>query len=258
MSEQVEQAQNTVGESQTLEALNDLPAGTRGIVRQLRGGKEFAGRVVALGFTPGVEVEIVQNSSKGAIIVAVRDTQVALGHGEAAKVLVETLPESIPIAPPDSIKVALVGQPNVGKSTVFNLLTGLSQHVGNWPGKTIEHKSGIHRHGDTTLWVVDLPGTYSLTANSLEERIARNYILTEQPDVVVAIVNATALERNLYLLCELLALPAPVVLGLNMLDVAERQGIQVEPHVLQAALGLPVVPMAAPPEQGSARIGAGH
>ncbi len=248
MSEQIEQTPN--GEIQNLESLSDLPAGARGVVRQLRGGREFAGRVVALGFTPGVEVEIIQNNGKGAIIVAVRDTQVALGHGEAAKVLVEAQPESPLMAPPDSIKVALVGQPNVGKSTVFNLLTGLSQHVGNWPGKTVEHKSGLHRRGDTTLWVVDLPGTYSLTANSLEERIARDYILTEQPDVVVAIVDATALERNLYLLCELLALPAPVVLGLNMIDVAEQQGMQIEPHVLQAALGLPVVPMVATKNKG--------
>src|SRR3972149_6973995 len=100
MAEQGGQAQKVVGDIQTLESLNDLPAGTRGIVRQLRGGKEFAGRVVALGFTPGVEVEIVQNSGKGAIIVAVRDTQVALGHGEAAKVLVETL--CAPATQPDA------------------------------------------------------------------------------------------------------------------------------------------------------------
>ncbi len=250
MQEQVEQSQNDGCDNQNLKLLSGLPAGTRGLVRELRGGKEFAGRVVALGFTPGVEVETIQNTGRGAIIVAVRDTQVALGHGEAAKVLVELLSPVPPVAPQDSIKVALVGQPNVGKSTVFNLLTGLSQHVGNWPGKTIEHKSGLHHHGDTTLWVVDLPGTHSLTANSLEERIARDYILTEQPDVVAAIVDATALERNLYLLCELLALPAPVVLGLNMIDVAAQQGIQIEPHVLEAALGLPVVPMTATRNKG--------
>jgi len=131
--------------------------------------------------------------------------------------------------------VALAGQPNAGKSTVFNLLTGLSQHVGNWPGKTVEYKSGLYQQGSHSLQIVDLPGTYSLTANSLEERIARDYILTEQPDVVVDIVDAAALERNLYLLCELLALPVPVVLGVNMMDVAEQQGIRVEPHVLEAA-----------------------
>jgi len=148
------------------------------------------------------------------------------------------------------ITVALAGQPNVGKSTVFNLLTGLSQHVGNWPGKTIEQKTGTCHYNGTEVRIVDLPGTYSLTANSLEERIARDYIIRERPDVVVAIVDAAALERNLYLVAELLSLPAPVVLGLNMVDVAEQQGVHIEPHVLEAALRLPVVPMVATKNQG--------
>ena len=148
------------------------------------------------------------------------------------------------------ITVALTGQPNVGKSTVFNLLTGLSQHVGNWPGKTIERKEGTYRYNGTTVHIVDLPGTYSLTANSLEERIARDYIIKEQPDVVVAIVNAAALERNLYLLAELLCLPAPVVLGLNMIDVAAHHGVHIEPEVLEAALGVPVIPMVATKNEG--------
>jgi len=150
----------------------------------------------------------------------------------------------------NQITVALAGQPNVGKSTVFNLLTGLSQHVGNWPGKTVEQKTGVYDHNGTRVHIVDLPGTYSLTANSLEERIARDYIIREQPDVVVAIADASALERNLYLLAELLSLPAPVVLALNMIDVAEQQGMRIEPHVLEAALGLPVVPMVATKGQG--------
>ena len=149
-----------------------------------------------------------------------------------------------------TIKVALAGQPNVGKSTVFNLLTGLSQHVGNWPGKTVEQKTGVYDYNGTRVHIVDLPGTYSLTANSLEERIARDYIIRECPDVVVAIADAAALERNLYLLAELLSLPSPVVLALNMMDVAEQQGMHIEPHVLVAALGLPVVPMVATRNQG--------
>jgi ferrous iron transport protein B len=146
--------------------------------------------------------------------------------------------------------IALAGQPNVGKSTIFNLLTGLSQHVGNWPGKTVEYKAGTYHHNGMTMQIVDLPGTYSLTANSLEECIARDFIIKERPDVVVVIVNAAALERNLYLVAELLCLPAPLVLGLNMMDVAEQQGIQIEPHVLEAALGLPVVPLVATRNQG--------
>jgi ferrous iron transport protein B len=148
------------------------------------------------------------------------------------------------------ITVALAGQPNVGKSTVFNMLTGLNQHVGNWPGKTIEQKIGTYQYNDTTVRLVDLPGTYSLTANSLEEQVARDFIIKEQPDVVVAIVSAATLERSLYLVAELLCLPVPVVLGLNMVDVAEGEGVRVESHVLEAALGLPVVPMAATRNQG--------
>ena len=143
------------------------------------------------------------------------------------------------------ILVALAGQPNVGKSTLFNLLTGLHQHVGNWPGKTVERKEGHFTFNGVSYRLVDLPGTYSLTANSPEELIAREFILRERPDVVVAVVDAATLERSLYLVAELLPLPVPVVVALNMMDVAQQEGIQIEPEVLQAALGVPVVPMSA-------------
>ncbi len=148
------------------------------------------------------------------------------------------------------IRIALAGQPNVGKSTVFNLLTGLNQHVGNWPGKTIEQKTGTCHFQEMAFDLVDLPGTYSLSANSPEELIAREYIIKEQPDVVVAIVNAAALERSLYLVSELLPLAVPVIVGLNMMDVAEQNGLKIETHVLEAALGVPVVPMVATKGQG--------
>ncbi|XSG85353.1 MAG: FeoB small GTPase domain-containing protein [Methylohalobius sp. ZOD2] len=150
--------------------------------------------------------------------------------------------------------VGLAGQPNVGKSTLFNLLTGLSQHVGNWPGKTVDRREGVFLREGTRLRIIDLPGTYSLTANSEEARIARDFIIHSQPDVVVMIADASALERNLYLLTELLALPVPVVLGLNMMDVAEAEGIRIEPHVLEAALGLPVIPLVATQNQGVAEL----
>jgi ferrous iron transport protein B len=149
-----------------------------------------------------------------------------------------------------TLTVALTGQPNVGKSTVFNLLTGLSQHVGNWPGKTIEQKTGTYRHNGTTIHLVDLPGTYSLTANSLEEVIARDFIIKERPDVVVVVVNAASLERNLYLVAELLPLLPQIVIGLNMVDVAADEGMEVESRVLEAALGVPVVPMVAAKNRG--------
>ncbi|MBN1373678.1 MAG: ferrous iron transport protein B [Anaerolineaceae bacterium] len=141
--------------------------------------------------------------------------------------------------------IALAGQPNMGKSTLFNLLTGLNQHVGNWPGKTVERRDGHFDFCGRSFTLVDLPGTYSLTANSPEEVIAREYILREKPSVVVAVVSAANLERSLYLVSELAALAVPVVVALNMMDVAAQEGIQVDAHVLEAALGLPVVPMTA-------------
>lgn len=145
----------------------------------------------------------------------------------------------------DTQLVALAGQPNMGKSTLFNLLTGLNQHVGNWPGKTVERREGNFLWGGRELRLVDLPGTYSLTANSPEEVIAREFILREQPQVVVAVVSAANLERSLYLVAELAALSTPLVVALNMMDVAEQEGMHVEPAVLEAALGVPVIPMTA-------------
>ncbi|OGP67714.1 MAG: ferrous iron transport protein B [Deltaproteobacteria bacterium RBG_16_44_11] len=143
------------------------------------------------------------------------------------------------------ISVALVGQPNVGKSTVFNILTGLSQHVGNWPGKTVEKKEGVHHVDNVLLRIVDLPGTYSLTAFSEEERIARDFIIKEKPDLVVLVLNAAVLERSLYLLSEVLLLNRPVIVAINMLDVASDQGIQIDTRALRDALGVPVIPMVA-------------
>jgi ferrous iron transport protein B len=153
-----------------------------------------------------------------------------------------------------SVLVGLAGQPNVGKSTIFNLLTGLSQHVGNWPGKTVEVKEGTFNYAGTSYRVVDLPGTYSLTANSAEEVIAREFIIRQRPDVVVAVVDAAMLERSLYLVAELIPLPAPVVIALNMMDVAEQQGLRIEPEVLEAAMGVMVIPMSATRHLGLAEL----
>jgi ferrous iron transport protein B len=149
-----------------------------------------------------------------------------------------------------AVVVALAGAPNVGKSTVFNLLTGLSQHVGNWPGKTVEQKTGVLRHGSLTMNIVDLPGTYSLTANSTEEQIARDYLVKENPDIVVAVLNAASLERNLYLVAELIELAPRLIIALNMIDVAQQQGIKVDPGELATTLNIPVVPIIATKNQG--------
>jgi ferrous iron transport protein B len=148
------------------------------------------------------------------------------------------------------VRIALAGQPNVGKSTVFNVLTGSSQRVGNWPGKTVEHTVGACTCAGRSVQVVDLPGTHSLTASSEEERAAREFILDERPDAVVVIVNAATLERSLYLVAELVGLPRPLVIGLNMMDLAGRRGIEVDPRALEAELGVRVVPMVATRGQG--------
>ena len=149
-----------------------------------------------------------------------------------------------------TVVVALAGTPNVGKSTVFNLLTGLSQHVGNWPGKTVEQKTGVLRHNGLTIQLVDLPGTYSLTANSVEEQIARDYLAKEKPDLVVALLNAASLERNLYFVAELSELCPRLLIALNMMDVAQQEGIKIDPNALQSALNIPVIPLVARKNQG--------
>lgn len=143
------------------------------------------------------------------------------------------------------IRVALSGNPNVGKSTVFNLLTGLRQHTGNWPGKTVEKKEGIYKKDNYILEITDLPGTYSLTSHSLEEIIARDFIIREKPDIVVVIADATSLERNLYLLVQILELYSQVILVLNMIDLLSEKKYRIDFQKLEEKLGIPVVPMIA-------------
>ena len=141
--------------------------------------------------------------------------------------------------------VALAGNPNTGKSTVFNALTGLRQHTGNWPGKTVVRAEGVFEHADQRVKVVDLPGTYSLQAGSSDEEVARDFILFGEPDVTVVVVDATRLERNLNLVLQILEITDRVVVCLNLMDEAKRHGIAVDPKKLAAELGVPVVPAAA-------------
>ena len=140
---------------------------------------------------------------------------------------------------------ALAGNPNAGKTSAFNALTGAHQHVGNYPGVTVERKEGTAHLNGNQARIVDLPGTYSLTAYSLEELVARNYIIGQRPEVIINVVDAANLERNLYLTVQLLELGAPLVLCLNMVDVAEQRGIAIDVKKLSAALGIPVVPTVA-------------
>jgi len=146
--------------------------------------------------------------------------------------------------------VALAGNPNTGKSTVFNSLTGLRQHTGNWPGKTVGRAEGGFSYADQRFKLIDLPGTYSLLSTSFDEEIARDFILFGQPDVTVIVVDATRLERNLNLVLQVLEITDRAVVCLNLIDEAERHGLQIDDRRLARDLGVPVVPTAARQKRG--------
>ncbi len=141
----------------------------------------------------------------------------------------------------EKIVVALAGNPNTGKSTMFNALTGSHQHVGNWPGVTVEKKVGRFSYKNKKFEVVDLPGTYGLTASSLDEQIARNFLIRDKPDVTVIVVDSTNLERNLYLAISVLELGGKIVLDLNMNDIAEHKGIKIDTEKIGKVLNCPVI-----------------
>ncbi|MFW9956677.1 MAG: FeoB small GTPase domain-containing protein [Candidatus Odinarchaeota archaeon] len=148
------------------------------------------------------------------------------------------------------IRVALIGNPNVGKSVIFNNLTGLKQHTGNWPGKTVEKKEGFFTHMGYEFEVVDLPGVYSLSAVTEDERVARQYLVDYRPDVVVDILNASQLERNLYLTLLLIELQVNLVIVLNMYDMIKSRGDRIDIDALSKRLGAPVIATTATKKEG--------
>ncbi|NLJ85611.1 MAG: iron transporter FeoB [Firmicutes bacterium] len=151
------------------------------------------------------------------------------------------VPSHIPV----DYTACLAGNPNTGKSTVFNALTGLNQHTGNWPGKTVARARGLYRHQGKNVAVVDLPGTYSLLASSPEEEVARDFICFGRPDCTVVIVDATCLERNLNLVLQVLEITAKTVICLNLMDQAERRGFHIDVSKLSDELEVPIVPTVA-------------
>ncbi len=152
------------------------------------------------------------------------------------------------------IKVALAGNPNCGKTTLFNALTGATAHVGNWPGVTVDKREGFYKKLGEDIKIVDLPGIYSLSPYTPEEVISRNFIVEEKPDCVINIVDATNLERNLYLTTQLLEMDVPIVVALNMMDVIEKNGDKLDIEKLKEALGVPVVAISALKKQGSQEL----
>ncbi len=143
------------------------------------------------------------------------------------------------------MRFALAGNPNSGKTTLFNTLTGSTARVGNWPGVTVDRKEGSYKKLSELITIVDLPGIYSLSPYSPEEVIARNHIIDEHPDLIVNIVDATNIERNLYLTTQLLEMDCPVVVALNMIDVVNREGVSIDTELLAKKLDAPVIPISA-------------
>ena len=235
--------------------LTSLKEGEEGIIQFISGGGSLLSRLAGMGIATAIRIKVLRNSSN-LFVVQVAETRLALGRGEASKIIVRKI-GALPSTGSHSkqkeenvLLFALAGQPNVGKSTVFNILTGLSQHVGNWPGKTVEKKEGSCESGNQKVRIVDLPGTYSLTSFSEEEKISRDFVLNENPDAIILLMNAAAMERSLYLLSELLLLGPPVIIAVNMIDVAEDQGIEIDIERLEKELGIPVVPMIATRNKG--------
>lgn len=146
--------------------------------------------------------------------------------------------------------IAIAGNPNTGKSTVFNALTGLRQHTGNWPGKTVTRAEGAYSYSDKKYKLVDLPGTYSLLSTSQDEEVARNFILFGKPDVTIIVVDACRLERNLNLALQILEITDKAVLCLNLIDEAERNNITIDTRMLSRELGIPVVATSARYQKG--------
>ncbi len=145
----------------------------------------------------------------------------------------------------ENLTIGFIGNPNCGKTTLFNAYTGANLKVANWPGVTVEKVEGAIRHHDLNIRLVDLPGTYSLTSYTMEEQVSRRFILSDEVDVIIDVADASALERNLYLTLQLLELGKPVVLALNMMDIVEKRGMEIDIHRLPEMLGIPVIPVSA-------------
>ena len=269
--------------------LNDLTPGQSGTILSV-GNQSGAvkRRLVDMGLTPGTQVKVTKIAPLGdPLEVSLRGYELSLRRADAEQIVMgqprreadsarramtrrETDPETArrqmrdhehelnehpsgyDASAHDSrpMRIALAGNPNCGKTTLFNALTGSNQYVGNWPGVTVEKKEGTARLGDKTLTVVDLPGIYSLSPYSMEEIVSRDFIIGEAPDCVIDIVDATNLERNLYLTIQLLELERPMVVALNFMDEVAKRGDKIDVARLSKELGIPVVPITARTGEG--------
>ncbi|GHT24883.1 ferrous iron transport protein B [Bacteroidia bacterium] len=240
--------------------LSDLHTGDKGVIVKVRGRGSFRKRILDMGFIKGHIAEVILNAPlQDPIKYKVMDYEVSLRRSEAALIDVVTDPE--PAAQPASsvetlservhrdfqagtktIYVALVGNPNAGKTSLFNVASGAHEHVGNYSGVTVDAKEGAFKHNGYTFHIIDLPGTYSLSAYSPEELYVRRYLIEQSPDVVVNVVAASNLERNLYLTTQLIDMDTYMVIALNMYDEMETSGNQLDYAMLGKMLGAPIVP----------------
>ncbi|OAV69600.1 Ferrous iron transport protein B [Bacteroidales bacterium Barb4] len=250
--------------------LSELQTGDKGIIVKVTGRGAFRKRIIEMGFVRGKEVEIIRNAplrdpihyrimgydvslrrSEAALIEVVSAVEYAaqlLGNGNAvaqtASLVMPSTEElhAFALKERKTINVALVGNPNCGKTSLFNYASGLREHVGNYSGVTVDAKEGVFRQSGYTFRVVDLPGTYSLSAYTPEERYVRRHLQEVQPDVVINIIDASNLERNLYLTTQLIDMDVRMVIALNMYDELQRKGDKFDHESLSRMLGAPIVP----------------
>jgi ferrous iron transport protein B len=211
----------------------------------LEGGQKLKEKLYSMGLNPGVKFRVIANSGAGPIGIEVRQARLAIGRGMSTKIRI-----SEEVCKQTEITIALAGNPNSGKTTIFNVLTGTNQHVANYPGVTVEKKEGQFAYEGRNIRVIDLPGTYSLSANSPEEVIACNEIIEHKPDVIIDIIDASNIERNLYLFTQLAELGVPIIIALNMSDLARNRGLIIDHRHLGRLLGVPVIPMVGNKKKG--------
>ncbi|MBG0799852.1 ferrous iron transport protein B [Methylocystis sp. L43] len=229
----------------------DLKVGERGRVTGFeRGDTAHRQKLLSMGLTPGVEFTVMRVAPLGdPVEVRVRDTSITLRRDEASALSIELIAGEAKIDRKDSITIAIVGNPNCGKTTLFNGLTGTHQRVGNWGGVTVEKKEGEFEFADQRFRVVDMPGIHSLDtydeATSVDERIARDYVLSGEADLIINIIDASHLEHSLYLTTQLLEMSAPVAVVLNIMDDVDGREAQLDVDAVQRRLGCPVAAIVA-------------
>ena len=256
--------------------LDSLEAGKEGYIVSIEcEDKALRSHILNMGLTPGVEVKLIKTAPMGdPLEIRVRGYELTIRKSEASKIIIADIHEAHNCPrrnkefkkidhsrkgeqtirkkntpPKTKLLFALAGNQNSGKTTLFNKLTGSNQHVGNFPGVTVDKKEGILK-GNQNVTITDLPGIYSLSPYSSEEIVTRDFILHEKPDGIINIVDAANIERNLFLTMQLLELNIPMVIALNMMDEVAESGGSIDINGLEAELGVPVIPISAAKNQG--------